>query len=265
MENIQEEECPLPPPRNDASSPANSYGQQSTATLTPSPREEMRASEDIPRLHQFEIPHLPRRLPNGSGPLPRPSSPPLTQSNPNLNMPEERPEVMLPRQSHRRNLSQTPAHSAENVDSPGQDLPPPPLPPPAEDLSSSAPDSTPRLDCDPSLEKDLSASSAMERKVAHRTVAGQLYHQHRDGNKKKLFPTAGPAFSPGARCQAIALRQEALLPGVPRHPEATDQDVAGPQGIAMRRKDETKCRWHEQSKVTNLASVDLGPGGFLCI
>lgn len=60
MENIQEEECPLPPPRNDASSPANSYGQQSTATLTPSPREEMRASEDIPRLHQFEIPHLPR-------------------------------------------------------------------------------------------------------------------------------------------------------------------------------------------------------------
>uniref|UniRef100_A0A8C6X8E3 Roundabout guidance receptor 3 n=1 Tax=Naja naja TaxID=35670 RepID=A0A8C6X8E3_NAJNA len=202
MENIQEEECPLPPPRNDASSPANSYGQQSTATLTPSPREEMRASEDIPRLHQFEIPHLPRRLPNGSGPLPRPSSPPLTQSNPNLNLPEERSEAMLPRQSHRRNLSQTPAHSAENVDSPGQgkthsslgdvllplgqkgkgkkksksshyrrekkqgDLPPPPLPPPAEDLSSCAPDSTPRLDCDPSLEKDLNGFSAMERKVA---------------------------------------------------------------------------------------------------
>ncbi|KAM6431806.1 roundabout homolog 3 isoform 5-T5 [Liasis olivaceus] len=218
MENIQEEECPPPPPRNDAPSPANSYGQQSTATLTPSPREEMRASEDIPRLHQFEIPHLPRRLPNGSGPLPRPSSPPLTQSNPNLNMPEDRPEGMLSRQSHRRNLSQTPAHSAENVDSPGQgkphpslgdvllplgqkakgkkksksshyrrekkqgDLPPPPLPPPAEDLSSSAPDSAPRLDCDPSLEKDLNGSSAMDRKVAHRTMAGQLYQQHRDGN-----------------------------------------------------------------------------------
>ncbi|XP_034277779.1 roundabout homolog 3 isoform X3 [Pantherophis guttatus] len=120
MENIQEEECPPPPPRNDASSPANSYGQQSTATLTPSPREEMRVSEDIPRLHQFEIPHLPRRLPNGSGPLTRPSSPPLTQSNPNLNLPEERLEAAFPRQSHRRNLSQTPAHSAENVDSPGQ-------------------------------------------------------------------------------------------------------------------------------------------------
>uniref|UniRef100_A0A8D2IME7 Roundabout guidance receptor 3 n=1 Tax=Varanus komodoensis TaxID=61221 RepID=A0A8D2IME7_VARKO len=63
MENIQEEECPPPPPRGEASSPANSYGQQSTATLTPSPREEMRASEDIPRLHHFEIPHLPRYEP----------------------------------------------------------------------------------------------------------------------------------------------------------------------------------------------------------
>ncbi|XP_007433382.1 roundabout homolog 3 [Python bivittatus] len=228
MENIQEEECPPPPPRNDAPSPANSYGQQSTATLTPSPREEMRASEDIPRLHQFEIPHLPRRLPNGSGPLPRPSSPPLTQSNPNLNMPEDRPEGMLSRQSHRRNLSQTPAHSAENVDSPGPgkphpslgdvllplgqkakgkkksksshyrrekkqgDLPPPPLPPPAEDLSSSAPDSAPRLDCDPSLEKDLNGSSAMDRKVAHRTMAGQLYQQHRD--EEEIVPYSKPSF-----------------------------------------------------------------------
>ncbi|XP_034277778.1 roundabout homolog 3 isoform X2 [Pantherophis guttatus] len=228
MENIQEEECPPPPPRNDASSPANSYGQQSTATLTPSPREEMRVSEDIPRLHQFEIPHLPRRLPNGSGPLTRPSSPPLTQSNPNLNLPEERLEAAFPRQSHRRNLSQTPAHSAENVDSPGQgkthsslgdvllplgqkgkgkkksksshyrrekkqgDLPPPPLPPPAEDLSSSAPDSTPCLDCDPSLEKDFNSSSAMERKVAHRTVAGQLYQQHRD--EEEIVPYNKPTF-----------------------------------------------------------------------
>lgn len=60
-----------------------------------------------------------RRLPNGSGPLPKASSPPLTQSNPNLNVPEEGPEGITPRQGHRRNLSQTPAHSAENVDSPG--------------------------------------------------------------------------------------------------------------------------------------------------
>uniref|UniRef100_A0A8C4YQD9 Roundabout guidance receptor 3 n=1 Tax=Gopherus evgoodei TaxID=1825980 RepID=A0A8C4YQD9_9SAUR len=43
MENVQEEQCPLPPPRGDISSPAHSYGQQSTATLTPSPHDEMRA------------------------------------------------------------------------------------------------------------------------------------------------------------------------------------------------------------------------------
>ncbi|KAH0623226.1 hypothetical protein JD844_031302 [Phrynosoma platyrhinos] len=230
MENIQEEACPLPPPRGNASSPANSYGQQSTATLTPSPREEMRASEDIPRLHHFEIPHLPRRLPNGSGPLPRASSPPLTQSNPNLNIPEEGPEGITSRQGHRRNLSQTPVQSAENVDSPGigklypnlgdmplppgqkakgkkksksshyrrekkqGDLPPPPLPPPEEDLSSSAADSTPRLDCDPSaLEKDLNGSLAAERKVIHRTMAGQHYHQHRDA-EEEIIPYSKPSF-----------------------------------------------------------------------
>ncbi|XP_062817338.1 roundabout homolog 3 isoform X1 [Anolis carolinensis] len=230
MENIQEEACPPPPPRGDASSPANSYGQQSTVTLTPSPREEIRASEDIPRLHHFEIPHLPRRQPNGSGPFPRASSPPLTQSNPNLNMPEEGPEGITSRQGHRRNLSQTPGHNAENVDSsgigkphpnlgdmplpPGEkgkgkkksksshyrrekkqgDLPPPPLPPPEEDLGSSAPDSTSRLDCDPSaLEKDLNGSFAMERKVIHRTMAGQHYHQHKEA-EEEIIPYSKPSF-----------------------------------------------------------------------
>ncbi|XP_067326801.1 roundabout homolog 3 isoform X2 [Anolis sagrei] len=229
MENIQEEACPLPPPRGDPSSPANSYGQQSTVTLTPSPREEIRASEDIPRLHHFEIPHLPRRQPNGSGPFPRASSPPLTQSNPNLNVPEEGPEGITSRQGHRRNLSQTPVHNAENVDSsgigkphpnlgdmplpPGEkgkgkkksksshyrrekkqgDLPPPPLPPPEEDLGSSALDSTSRLDCDPSaLEKDPNCSFAVERKVIHRTMAGQHYHQHKE--EEEIIPYSKPSF-----------------------------------------------------------------------
>ncbi|XP_067326802.1 roundabout homolog 3 isoform X3 [Anolis sagrei] len=230
MENIQEEACPLPPPRGDPSSPANSYGQQSTVTLTPSPREEIRASEDIPRLHHFEIPHLPRRQPNGSGPFPRASSPPLTQSNPNLNVPEEGPEGITSRQGHRRNLSQTPVHNAENVDSsgigkphpnlgdmplpPGEkgkgkkksksshyrrekkqgDLPPPPLPPPEEDLGSSALDSTSRLDCDPSaLEKDPNCSFAVERKVIHRTMAGQHYHQHKEA-EEEIIPYSKPSF-----------------------------------------------------------------------
>ncbi|KAK1156034.1 hypothetical protein AOXY_G26114 [Acipenser oxyrinchus oxyrinchus] len=59
MEN-DSEDVPPPPPRGEASSPAASYGQQSTATLTPSPREESRPSEDIPRLHHFDMPQLPR-------------------------------------------------------------------------------------------------------------------------------------------------------------------------------------------------------------
>uniref|UniRef100_H3ATM3 Roundabout guidance receptor 3 n=1 Tax=Latimeria chalumnae TaxID=7897 RepID=H3ATM3_LATCH len=117
MENIQEEECPPPPPRGEPSSPANSYGQQSTATLTPSPREELRASEDIPRLHQFEIPQLPRYITH-THPPPPPPTPPLTQSNPNINALEDNTEGQTPRPGHRRNLSQTAAFSAENVNSP---------------------------------------------------------------------------------------------------------------------------------------------------
>uniref|UniRef100_A0A8D0G6Z4 Roundabout guidance receptor 3 n=1 Tax=Sphenodon punctatus TaxID=8508 RepID=A0A8D0G6Z4_SPHPU len=202
MENIQEEDCPPPPPRGDVSSPANSYGQQSTATLTPSPREEMRASEDIPRLHHFEIPHLPRRQPNGSGPPPKATSPPLTQSNPNLNVLEEGPDGHAPRHGHRRNLSQTPAHSAESVGSPGTgestpglpaDLPPPPLPPPAEDPNCSAQANTPRLDCGASsLERDVPSACSAERKVLHRTAPAQHYHQHRD--EEEIIPYSKPNF-----------------------------------------------------------------------
>uniref|UniRef100_A0A8B9K6F5 Roundabout, axon guidance receptor, homolog 3 (Drosophila) n=1 Tax=Astyanax mexicanus TaxID=7994 RepID=A0A8B9K6F5_ASTMX len=48
------EDGPCPPPRGDASSPATSYSHQSTATLTPSPREEARHCQDIPRLHHPE-------------------------------------------------------------------------------------------------------------------------------------------------------------------------------------------------------------------
>nr|XP_056716009.1 roundabout homolog 3 isoform X9 [Euleptes europaea] len=170
-----------------------------------------------------------KRLPNGLGPSPRALSPPLTQSNPNLNVLEEGPEGSAPKQGHRRNLSQTPAHSAENVDSPGigkaqpspgdmplppgqkakgkkksksshyrrekkqGDLPPPPLPPPAEDLTCPVPDSTSRLACNTSsVEKDLNGAPVMERKVTPRTVAGQHYHQHRD--EEEIIPYSKPSF-----------------------------------------------------------------------
>ncbi|XP_072094472.1 roundabout homolog 3 isoform X5 [Mobula birostris] len=125
-EGASEDEGPPPPPRGDASSPATSYGQQSTATLTPSPREEARstghgATEDIPRLHQFEIPHLHRRLPVGPVPLPRPPTPPPSQSHSNVNENEDAvTESAGPhRHGHKRNLSQTMANSSENVSIPG--------------------------------------------------------------------------------------------------------------------------------------------------
>ncbi|XP_061903221.1 roundabout homolog 2-like isoform X2 [Entelurus aequoreus] len=77
MEGCEEGPCQ----RNDASSPATSYGHQSTATLTPSPHEETRATQDLPRLNQQDSQHLSRRLPCGPVPVPRAPSPPLTQSN----------------------------------------------------------------------------------------------------------------------------------------------------------------------------------------
>uniref|UniRef100_A0A4W3H5A3 Uncharacterized protein n=1 Tax=Callorhinchus milii TaxID=7868 RepID=A0A4W3H5A3_CALMI len=121
MDGQQDEEVPPPPPRGEASSPATSYGQQSTATLTPSPRDEARlagpsVSEDIPRLHQFEIPQLPRRLAIGPVPLPRPPTPPLTQSpTPNTEKDLASESGSAQRHGHKRNLSQTHAGSTENV------------------------------------------------------------------------------------------------------------------------------------------------------
>ncbi|KAF0038773.1 hypothetical protein F2P81_009257, partial [Scophthalmus maximus] len=80
------ENGPLPPQRNNASSPATSYSHQSTATLTPSPHEEPRAHHDLPRLNQLDGQQLSRRLPCGPVPVPQAPSPPLTQSNPNLSV-----------------------------------------------------------------------------------------------------------------------------------------------------------------------------------
>lgn len=63
MEDELEEDddrVPTPPVRGVASSPAISFGQQSTATLTPSPREEMQPMlqahlDELTRAYQFDI------------------------------------------------------------------------------------------------------------------------------------------------------------------------------------------------------------------
>uniref|UniRef100_A0A8L0DP39 Roundabout, axon guidance receptor, homolog 3 (Drosophila) n=1 Tax=Oncorhynchus mykiss TaxID=8022 RepID=A0A8L0DP39_ONCMY len=113
---------PAPPLRGDASSPATSYSHQSTATLTPSPREEScHPPHNTARLHHLD------GLPCGPVPVPRAPSPPLTQSNPNLSAQQhgEGSEVGTPLRNglaHRRDLSQGAALSADNVSSstPGQ-------------------------------------------------------------------------------------------------------------------------------------------------
>ncbi|XP_019345707.2 roundabout homolog 3 isoform X4 [Alligator mississippiensis] len=226
MENIQEEDWP--PPHGEASSPANSYGQQSTATLTPSPHDEARAAEDIPRLHHFEVPHLPRQLPNDPGLLPRAPSPPFTQSNPSFSALEEGTDGHTPRHGYKRNLSQTLAHSVENISSPNTgkvhcnpsdvslapaqkarvkkkakpshyrrekqqgDLPPPPLPPPSEDSAfpgTAAP--CPDYGISP-LERDTNGTTSAERRAGHRTALDQHNHLHRD--EEEIIPYSKPTF-----------------------------------------------------------------------
>lgn len=55
MEGCEEGSCPA-----HASSPATSYSHQSTATLTPSPHEENRAPQDLPRLSLHDSQQLSR-------------------------------------------------------------------------------------------------------------------------------------------------------------------------------------------------------------
>ncbi|XP_069422766.1 roundabout homolog 3 [Ovis canadensis] len=148
--------CLVPPSRGQTPSPTPSYGQQSTATLTPSPPDPPQPPTDIPHLHQ-----MPRRVPLG------PSSP-LSVSQPTLSSHEGRPtglaagpsgphhspspvpatvssapgrarqvpgELTPPLHGPRARIRKKPkAFPYRREHSPG-DLPPPPLPPPEEEAS----------------------------------------------------------------------------------------------------------------------------------
>ncbi|XP_031508693.1 roundabout homolog 3 isoform X4 [Papio anubis] len=149
--------CLVTPSRRETPSPTPSYGQQSTATLTPSPPDPPQPPTDMPHLHQ-----MPRRVPLG------PSSP-LSVSQPMLGIREGRPaglgagpaalphlspspapsiassapgrtwqgngEMTPPLQGPRARFRKKPkALPYRRENSPG-DLPPPPLPPPEEEAS----------------------------------------------------------------------------------------------------------------------------------
>nr|XP_051704422.1 roundabout homolog 3 isoform X1 [Oryctolagus cuniculus] len=145
------------PPQGETPSPTPSYGEQSTATLTPSPPDPPQAPTHIPHLHQ-----TPRRVPLG------PSSP-LSVSQPALSSHEGSPAGLGPDPTTSHHLNPSPAPSTASSTpgrtrqvpgemtpplqgprarirkklkalpyrkehSPG-DLPPPPLPPPEGEAS----------------------------------------------------------------------------------------------------------------------------------
>ncbi|KAM4827988.1 roundabout homolog 3 [Thomomys bottae] len=149
--------CLVAPSRGETPSPTPSYGQQSTATFTPSPPDPPQPLTDIPQLHQ-----MPRLVPLG------PSSP-LSVSQPALSSHEGRPPGLGAGPTASYHLSSSPVPSTASSapgrtwqvpgemtpplqgpharvrkkpkalpyrreNSPG-DLPPPPLPPPEEEAS----------------------------------------------------------------------------------------------------------------------------------
>ncbi|XP_028838623.1 roundabout homolog 3 isoform X2 [Denticeps clupeoides] len=229
MDGMDEECGPCPPIRGDASSPATSYSHQSTATLTPSPRDETRACQDMARLHHLDAQQLVRRLPCGPVPVPRAPSPPLTQSNPNLSTNHDGPEIGTPqRLLHRQDASQGTTHSVENVGAitpgrgrpspldntqtpPGQksrvkkktsktgqyrrelkqgDLPPPPEPPPVDECLM---DTTDGLDCgQTSLERDGGSLSSMERR--EHSASSRKGSAQRRREDEDIIPYNKPSF-----------------------------------------------------------------------
>nr|XP_045003633.1 roundabout homolog 2 isoform X3 [Jaculus jaculus] len=133
MEDELEEDddrVPTPPVRGVASSPAVSFGQQSTATLTPSPREEMQPMlqahlDELTRAYQFDISKQTWHI-QSNNPPPQPPVPPLGYVSgalisdletdvPDDDADDEEEPLEMPRPL--RALDQTPGSSMDNLDS----------------------------------------------------------------------------------------------------------------------------------------------------
>ncbi|XP_070311176.1 roundabout homolog 2 isoform X10 [Odocoileus virginianus] len=133
MEDELEEDddrVPTPPVRGVASSPAISFGQQSTATLTPSPREEMQPMlqahlDELTRAYQFDIAKQTWHVQSNNQP-PQPPVPPLGYMSgalisdletdvPDDDADDEEEALEIPRPL--RALEQTPGSSTDNLES----------------------------------------------------------------------------------------------------------------------------------------------------
>ncbi|XP_073440564.1 roundabout homolog 2 isoform X9 [Dendrobates tinctorius] len=124
----EDDRVPTPPVRGVASSPAISFGQQSTATLTPSPREEMQPMlqahlEELTRAYQFDITKQSWHLQTNSQP-PLASIPPMGYvsgafiSDLEKDLPDPREEDHEDDMSRPlRGLEHTPGSSMDNLDS----------------------------------------------------------------------------------------------------------------------------------------------------
>ncbi|XP_073524336.1 roundabout homolog 2 isoform X16 [Phyllobates terribilis] len=123
-----DDRVPTPPVRGVASSPAISFGQQSTATLTPSPREEMQPMlqahlEELTRAYQFDITKQSWHLQSNSHP-PLASIPPMGYvsgafiSDLEKDLPDPREEDHEDDMSRPlRGVEHTPGSSMDNLDS----------------------------------------------------------------------------------------------------------------------------------------------------
>ncbi|XP_027437254.2 roundabout homolog 3 isoform X3 [Zalophus californianus] len=201
--------CLVPPSQGEAPSPTSSYGQQSTATLTPSPPDPPQPPTDIPHLHQ-----MPRRVPLG------PSSP-LSVSQPTLSSHEGRPAGLGAGATASHHLSPSPVPSAASSapgrtrqvpgemapplqgprvrirkpkavpyrreHSPG-DLPPPPLPPPEEETSWAS--GLRAVGSMSSLERERDCSG--ERRMVQAGPLGAQRAPHLD--EETLLPYSRPSF-----------------------------------------------------------------------
>lgn len=120
-----DDRVPTPPVRGVASSPAISFGQQSTATLTPSPREEMQPMlqahlDELTRAYQFDITKQPWHLQSNNQPPLAPIPPMgyvsgafISDLEKDLQDNGDEDEMCRPL----RGLEHTPGSSMDNLDS----------------------------------------------------------------------------------------------------------------------------------------------------
>ncbi|XP_064158340.1 roundabout homolog 3-like isoform X2 [Anguilla rostrata] len=215
--------------RGGGSSPATSYSHQSTATLTPSPREEGRGPGGTPHPHHLDTSQLTRRGPCIPVTVQGVPGPPLAQTDPSLSTNSSTPEIGTPLHScHRQDASQGAALSIENVSAcgPGRsrhlpsegphtpqghksrakkksskgsqyrrdqltqgDLPPPPVPPPADERLLED-----VLNCgQTTLDRERTSLSSMERRgensAPYRKGQAQRHKEDED-----VIPYCKPGF-----------------------------------------------------------------------